>query len=44
LSSIFWNAELHVLEDVPHAMMLDTSWPLAAKAIADWLRRTFDRR
>ncbi len=43
LSSIFWHAELCVLQDVPHAMMLDTSWRLAAEAIADWLRRSFDR-
>jgi pimeloyl-ACP methyl ester carboxylesterase len=43
LSSFFWSAELRVLEGVPHAMMLDTSWRRAADFIAGWLKRSFDR-
>ena len=43
LTSLHRNAELHVLDEVPHAMMLDTTWRLAAGIIADWLKRSFDR-
>lgn len=43
-SSVFWNAEIHVLEDAPHAMMLDLSWRVAAEIIAGWLGRMFDRK
>ncbi len=42
-SSLFWNAETHMLPGVPHAMMLDTSWRVPAQVTADWLARTFDR-
>jgi|SRR5271165_557064 len=42
-SSTFWNAELRVLEGVPHALMLDTSWRASAETVADWLRRSFDQ-
>jgi pimeloyl-ACP methyl ester carboxylesterase len=40
-SSLFWNAETHRLAGVPHAMMLDSSWRVPARIIADWLARTF---
>ena len=42
LSSFFWDAEGQVLEGVPHAMMLDTSWRRPAEIMADWLKRSFD--
>jgi pimeloyl-ACP methyl ester carboxylesterase len=42
LSASFWGAEIQVLEGVPHALMLDTSWRRAAEVLADWLKRTFD--
>jgi pimeloyl-ACP methyl ester carboxylesterase len=43
LTSLFWGAEAHVLEGVPHALMLDTSWRTPAEILADWLKRSFDR-
>ena len=41
LSSLFWGAECHVLDGVPHAMMLDASWRAPAEVMADWLKRSF---
>ncbi len=41
LSALFWGAESRVLEGVPHALMLDTSWGAPAGILADWLERTF---
>jgi pimeloyl-ACP methyl ester carboxylesterase len=43
LTSMVWGAETHVLDDVPHAMMLDTSWRLPAGFLAGWLTRRFGR-
>ena len=43
LTSLFWSAENHILEGVPHALMLDTSWRRPAEIVADWLKRAFDR-
>ena len=42
LSALFWGAGTHVLEGVPHALMLDTSWRRPAEILADWLKRSFD--
>lgn len=36
-----WHAELKILPNVPHGVMLDTCWPVVAKEIMDWLQRTF---
>jgi pimeloyl-ACP methyl ester carboxylesterase len=41
LTSMVWGAETHIL-DVPHPMMLDTSWRVPAGILADWLARQFD--
>ncbi len=42
LTAIFWGAETHILDDVPHAMMLDTSWRVPADVLAEWLGRRFE--
>ncbi len=42
-TSAFWGAEHRVIDGVPHAMMLDTSWRAPAEAVAAWLDRTFGR-
>jgi pimeloyl-ACP methyl ester carboxylesterase len=43
LTSMVWGAETHILDNVPHAMMLDTSWRLPAGILAGWLTRRFGR-
>jgi pimeloyl-ACP methyl ester carboxylesterase len=43
LTSLQRNSELHVLDEVPHAMLLDTTWRLPAGIIADRRKRSFDR-
>lgn len=42
-TAMLWGAETHILDDVPHAMMLDTSWRVPAGILVDWLGRQFDR-
>lgn len=39
--SNFWSARLEVLDDMPHVVMLDTTWRKAAETITLWLDRTF---
>jgi non-heme chloroperoxidase len=41
LTAMIWGAERRVLDGVPHALMLDATWRLAADAVADWLDTTF---
>ena len=41
LTSMFWGGERRTLEGVPHALMLDATWRLAADVVADWLEKTF---
>ena len=36
-----WDAEINILDDCPHAMMLDTTWRVPAGILADWLGRNF---
>jgi len=36
-----WHAELKVLPDVPHGVMLDTCWSRVAGEIKTWLDKTF---
>jgi hypothetical protein len=43
LTTAFWGAETHILDGVPHAMMLDATWRRPVEINADWLGRTFDR-
>jgi pimeloyl-ACP methyl ester carboxylesterase len=40
-AAIFWNADLKVLDGVPHAMMLDTTWRRGADTVLAWLRARF---
>ena len=39
LTAMVWRAESRVLEEIPHAAMLDSSWRAAADVLADWLAR-----
>lgn len=39
LTAALWQAETAHLPDVPHVMMLDTTWRLVAERMADWLNR-----
>lgn len=41
LAATYWNAEMTVLDDVPHVMMLDTTWEKAARALRQWLESRF---
>ncbi|MBC7950340.1 MAG: alpha/beta hydrolase [Rhodospirillaceae bacterium] len=41
LSATYWNAEMTVLEDVAHLMMLDTKWEQTARAMLEWLGSRF---
>lgn len=41
LAATYWNAEMTVLDDVPHVMMLDTTWERAAQAMLEWLGSRF---
>ncbi|RBP16140.1 pimeloyl-ACP methyl ester carboxylesterase [Roseiarcus fermentans] len=40
-TAIVWGADTHIVDDIPHAMMLDTSWPVPAGILAEWLGRSF---
>jgi len=42
-TGMVWDAETHILDDLPHAMMLDTPWRVPAGILADWLGRRFGR-
>lgn len=33
----FWGSEAHIIPGLPHAMMLDVHWEVAAKPIVEWL-------
>ena len=37
MTGSFWGTEAHIIPDLPHAMMLDVRWELAAAPIAEWL-------
>jgi pimeloyl-ACP methyl ester carboxylesterase len=43
-SSALWSAQLKVLDDLPHVMMLDSAWRKAAEALNAWLEATFAKR
>lgn len=38
-TALLWGADNVVLPDVPHVMMLDSTWRLVADRLADWLSR-----
>ncbi len=42
LTAMVWRAESRVLQVIPPAAMLASSWPRAADGLADWLARSFD--
>ncbi len=37
-----YGAELKILPDLPHGMMLDAGWRQAAEAVLEWLQRTLE--
>ena len=37
----FWDATAHVIPGMPHAVMLDARWEMAAKPIVEWLEQTY---
>ena len=39
LSATYWGAEMVVLDDLPHVMMLDTTWERAAQTVLGWLNK-----
>jgi pimeloyl-ACP methyl ester carboxylesterase len=41
LSALPWSAELQILDGVPHALMLDSSWRRPAEMLDDWLKKNF---
>ena len=36
-TATFWHTKAHIIRGLPHAMMLDSRWEMAAKPIVEWL-------
>ncbi len=42
LTAMIWGADREVLDGVPHALMLDTTWRLIADVVAGWLENALN--